>query len=178
MEDKKMRSYAVVPPLLLDAKQRRIAFQNRNGLLQPDELDSVHNERKLINVWSSMEHELFKEKYLSHPKNFGAIGQSFEHKSVPDCVHHYYLTKKAENYKQLLRKSRRTRNTRNNPNNKVSFKKYAKVINEMVATKPRGLKKIKLDFEKIENQVSKLTSNIKLTITKNSKNFPKHFKNN
>lgn len=113
-----MRSYAVIPPLLLDSKQRRIAFQNRNGLLQPEELEALHSERKLINVWSSNEHELFKEKYISHPKNFGAIGQSFEHKSVPDCVHHYYLTKKAENYKQLLRRSRRIR-SRNNPNNKV-----------------------------------------------------------
>lgn len=120
MEDKKMRSYAVIPPLLLDSKQRRIAFQNRNGLLQPEELEGLHSERKLINVWSSIEHELFKEKYISHPKNFGAIGQSFDHKSVPDCVHHYYLTKKAENYKQLLRRSRRIR-SRNNPNNKVNF---------------------------------------------------------
>ncbi|KAK2580262.1 hypothetical protein KPH14_012513 [Odynerus spinipes] len=121
MEDKKMRSYAVIPPLLLDTKQRRIAFQNRNGLLQPEELEALHSERKLINVWSSVEHELFKEKYLQHPKNFGAIAQSLEHKSVPDCVHHYYLTKKAENYKQLLRKSRqRTRSSRNNPNNKVN----------------------------------------------------------
>lgn len=116
-----MRSYAVIPPLLLDAKQRRIAFQNRNGLLQPEELEALHSERKLINVWSSVEHESFKEKYLQHPKNFGVIAQSLEHKSVPDCVHHYYLTKKAENYKQLLRKSRqRTRSSRNNPNNKVS----------------------------------------------------------
>ncbi|XP_034945061.1 uncharacterized protein Smr isoform X3 [Chelonus insularis] len=121
MEDKKMRSYAVIPPLLLDAKQRRIAFQNRNGLLQPEELEALHNERKLINVWSPPEHELFKEKYLQHPKSFGVIAQSLEHKSVPDCVHHYYLTKKAENYKQLLRKSRqRTRSSRNNPNNKVN----------------------------------------------------------
>ncbi|XP_063982207.1 nuclear receptor corepressor 2 isoform X2 [Diachasmimorpha longicaudata] len=121
MEDKKMRSYAVIPPLLLDAKQRRIAFQNRNGLLQPEELEALHSERKLINVWSAVEHELFKEKYLQHPKNFGAIAQNLEHKSVPDCVHHYYLTKKAENYKQLLRKSRqRTRSSRNNPNNKVN----------------------------------------------------------
>ncbi|XP_011702384.1 PREDICTED: nuclear receptor corepressor 1, partial [Wasmannia auropunctata] len=121
MEDKKMRSYAVIPPLLLDAKQRRIAFQNRNGLLQPEELEALHSERKLINVWSSVEHELFKEKYLQHPKNYGVIAQSLEHKSVPDCVHHYYLTKKAENYKQLLRKSRqRTRSSRNNPNNKVN----------------------------------------------------------
>lgn len=116
-----MRSYAVIPPLLLDSKQRRKAFHNRNGLLQVEELETLHSERKLINVWSSMEHELFKEKYLQHPKNFGAIASAFDHKSVNDCVQHYYLTKKTENYKQLLRKSRRTRSSRNNPNNKVKI---------------------------------------------------------
>lgn len=31
MEDKKMRSYAVIPPLMLDAKQRRCVFYNENG---------------------------------------------------------------------------------------------------------------------------------------------------
>lgn len=115
-----MRSHAVIPPLLLDARQRRIAFRNTNGLLQPEELEAVHNERKLINVWSATEHEMFKEKYVQHPKIFGAIAQSLDHKSAPDCVMHYYLTKKTENYKRLLRKSRfRTRSSRNNPNNKV-----------------------------------------------------------
>lgn len=120
MEDKKMRSYAVIPPLLLDTKQRRIAYQNRNGLLQAEELEALHNERKLINVWSPMEHELFKEKYLQHPKNFGVVAQSLEHKSAQDCVLHYYLTKTAENYKRLLRKSRQRTRSRNNPNNKVN----------------------------------------------------------
>jgi nuclear receptor co-repressor 1 len=33
MEDKKMRSYAVIPPLMLDSKQRRLVFQNENGSL-------------------------------------------------------------------------------------------------------------------------------------------------
>ena len=36
---------------------------------------------------------------------------------------------------------------------------------------------IKLDSEKIKIQVSKLTFNINLTITKNSRNFLKNFKN-
>lgn len=33
MEDKKMRSYAVIPPLMLDSRQRRLVFNNENGAL-------------------------------------------------------------------------------------------------------------------------------------------------
>lgn len=33
LEDKKMRSYAVIPPLMLDSEQKRYPFMNENGLL-------------------------------------------------------------------------------------------------------------------------------------------------
>jgi len=34
-----MRSYAVIPPLMLDAAQRRCVFYNENGALQDMEAD-------------------------------------------------------------------------------------------------------------------------------------------
>lgn len=39
MEDKKMRSYAVIPPLMLDARQRRCVFHNENGAFVDMETD-------------------------------------------------------------------------------------------------------------------------------------------
>ncbi|PSN49366.1 hypothetical protein C0J52_12218 [Blattella germanica] len=119
MEDKKMRSYAVVPPILLDARQRRVTYINNNGRIE--DFTAEYKERQLLNVWTASEHDIFKEKYLQHPKNFGVIKTYLDRKSVCDCVQHYYLSKKTENYKQLLRKSRqRTRASRNNPHGKPS----------------------------------------------------------
>lgn len=114
MEDKKMRSYAVIPPILLDAKERKVTYQNNNGHI--DDMEAEYKSRQYINIWTPSEKEIFKEKYLQHPKNFGVIASYLERKSVADCVQYYYLSKKTENYKQLLRKSRlRARSSRNNP---------------------------------------------------------------
>ncbi|TMW48840.1 hypothetical protein DOY81_006069 [Sarcophaga bullata] len=108
MEVRKMRSYAIIPPLMYDAHQRTYAYHNENGLIE--DMVAVHKERAKLNVWTTGEKDTFKEKFLQHPKNFGAIAASLDRKSAQDCVRYYYLSKKTENYKQLLRKSRqRTR---------------------------------------------------------------------
>ncbi|XP_078336139.1 uncharacterized protein LOC111132990 isoform X2 [Crassostrea virginica] len=101
-EDKKMRSYAVVPPMMLDARQRKLRYTNNNGRVEDPMAE--YEDRKFINVWTPQEKNIFKEKYLQHPKNFSYIAQFLERKSVADCVQYYYQTKKTENYKQLLRK--------------------------------------------------------------------------
>ncbi len=102
MEDKKMHSLAVIPPLLLPEDERRRKFANNNGLV----LDPLreYEERKFLNTWTEAEKEVFKEKFLQHPKNFGQIAQFLERKTVADCVQYYYLSKKTENYKQLMRR--------------------------------------------------------------------------
>ncbi|KAL9881792.1 nuclear receptor corepressor smrter isoform 4-T25 [Glossina fuscipes fuscipes] len=108
MEVRKMRSYAIIPPLMFNTYQRRCLYHNENGAVK--DMVAVHKERAVLNVWTAGEKEIFKEKFLQHPKNFGAIAASLDRKSAQDCVRYYYLSKKTENYKQLLRKSRqRTR---------------------------------------------------------------------
>ncbi|XP_055862801.1 serine/arginine repetitive matrix protein 2-like isoform X3 [Biomphalaria glabrata] len=102
-EEKKMRSLSVIPPVMLDARQRKKGFVNNNGLLE-DALE-VHKEaQNYMARWTEAERQIFKEKYLQNPKNFVVIASFLSQKSVPDCVQFYYLTKKSENYKQLLRK--------------------------------------------------------------------------
>ena len=118
MEDKKMHSLAVIPPLLLPTEDRKRKFTNNNGLI----LDPLkeYSERKFVNTWTEQEKEIFKEKFLLHPKNFGLIAQTLERKTVADCVQYYYLSKKTENYKQLLRKSKMGRGRRRQPGNSAS----------------------------------------------------------
>ena len=77
-EDKKMRSYAVIPPMLLDARQRKLRFHNNNGFIEDPK--NEHKERQNVNIWTEHEMEIFKDKYLQHPKNFGFISSFLEKK--------------------------------------------------------------------------------------------------
>lgn len=97
-----MRSYAVIPPLMLDSKQKRYSFINNNGLVT--DLPKAAKEDEYSNVWTDCEKEIFREKFLQHPKNFGIIASYLDKKTVCECVAYYYLSKKTEQYKRLLSK--------------------------------------------------------------------------
>ncbi|XP_073916880.1 nuclear receptor corepressor 2 isoform X2 [Castor canadensis] len=105
--EKQMRQLAVIPPMLYDADQQRIKFINMNGLM--DDPMKVYKDRQVMNMWSEQEKETFREKFTQHPKNFGLIASFLERKTVAECVLYYYLTKKNENYKSLVRRSYRRR---------------------------------------------------------------------
>jgi len=74
-----MFNLAVIPPMMLDARQRSHRFHNENGLIT-DPL-TVHSETMLrVQFWSPEERETFREKYVVHPKNFGYIASALENK--------------------------------------------------------------------------------------------------
>lgn len=113
-EDKKMRAYAVIPPILLEERKRRYRYDNQNGIL--DDPVAEYKENKNINIWTLSEREAFRDKFLQHPKNFVMIAGYLERKSVADCVHYYYSSKKKENYKLMVkRRIRRPRKPNNQP---------------------------------------------------------------
>ncbi|KAK6636597.1 hypothetical protein RUM43_010259 [Polyplax serrata] len=159
MEDKKMRSYAVIPPILLDSRQRKLKYVNNNGKLE--DFSREYKERQLLNFWTTAEHEVFKEKYLQHPKNFGLIASYLDRKNVCDCVQRYYHSKKQENYKQLLRKSRhgRTRSSRNNPNAKVNNSSAASATTLVDAVLSTTGVTTRLQREQLQKQEPKETTN-------------------
>lgn len=58
MEDKKMRSYAVIPPALLDSKIRNRRFTNTNGLIE-DPMQE-YKDKQFLNLWTDQEKDMFK----------------------------------------------------------------------------------------------------------------------
>ncbi|TSL28154.1 Nuclear receptor corepressor 1 [Bagarius yarrelli] len=109
--EKQMRQLSVIPPMMYDSEQRRVKFINMNGLM--DDPMKVYKSRQFMNVWTEHEKEIFKEKFVQHPKNFGLIASYLERKCVSDCVLYYYLTKKSQNYKTLVRRNYGSRRRRN-----------------------------------------------------------------
>ncbi|XP_044078045.1 nuclear receptor corepressor 1 isoform X2 [Siniperca chuatsi] len=109
--EKQMRQLSVIPPMMFDSEQRRVKFINMNGLM--DDPMKVYKARQFMNVWTEHEKEIFKEKFVQHPKNFSLIASYLERKCVADCVLYYYLTKKNHNYKTLVRRNYGRRRGRN-----------------------------------------------------------------
>ncbi len=73
-----MRNLAVIPPMMLDKYERRHFFNNNNGLIEDPMAE--YKERSSINIWSEAEKEIFREKYLQHPKNFAWIASFLDRK--------------------------------------------------------------------------------------------------
>ena len=67
------------------------------------------------------------KSYLIQKNLLFQIAPFLERKSVSECVQHYYLSKKTENYKQLLRKSTKLgrRRGRGNPANNAQVTFYS-----------------------------------------------------
>lgn len=175
LEDKKMRSYAVIPPLMLDAKERKNVYQNNNGHIV--DMEAVHKSRQFLNIWTAAEKEIFKEKYLQHPKNFYLIASCLDKKSVSDCVQYYYLSKKTENYKQLLKRSRqRTRHRPQKTNTGVDNLPPGVVTRHQ---KEQQLKTVaQQNYDSVDNNVTTSSNSVAGSITASATNNNNNSNNN
>jgi hypothetical protein len=106
-QDKKVKSYAVIPPMLEEMRSKKPKFFNRNGYVE--DIIAEYKEYQILNTWTDEEKDIFRENYLQHPKDFGLISRMATRKNVANCVHYYYLSKKSENYKQLLKRQQKRR---------------------------------------------------------------------
>ncbi|KER28615.1 hypothetical protein T265_04571 [Opisthorchis viverrini] len=101
-EMNKMKEYAIDPPMPLAPWQRRYRFIYQSGLVTDcrAQLQEEHD----LSKWTDDEKQIFRERFLATPKNFPSIASYLEGKTVAECIHYYYLSKKTERYKQLLKK--------------------------------------------------------------------------
>ena len=76
-----MRSLSVIPPMMLDARQRKMRFVNTNGLLE-DPLEIHKDAQKFQTRWTDADKQIFKEKYLQTPKNFVLIASFLPQKVI------------------------------------------------------------------------------------------------
>lgn len=115
-DDEKMRKLSVVPPILYDTWQRKHQYFNQNGLIK-DDVTLFYKDHAKLPYWSAEEKQIFIEKFTQSPKNFGYIAFFLPNKTTEECVQFYYMTKKTENYKNLLRKQNQPirRRARQNP---------------------------------------------------------------
>jgi len=92
---------AVITPMELDPHTRKFKYINYNGrVLDPR---ALHEERRLVSVWTEEEKELFLEKYLEYPKNFRRIASFFDNRSTNEVIAYYYQNKRELKLKRRVR---------------------------------------------------------------------------
>ncbi|VDP37185.1 unnamed protein product [Soboliphyme baturini] len=99
--------------MLLDVKSRSTwKYTNNNGF----STDPLAEHQALLDYfkisWTPEEKRIFTERFIQHGKNFAAVAMYLPRKTTADCVQFYYLTKKSEKYKNLLRRQHRRRGSR------------------------------------------------------------------
>lgn len=98
------RLSASIPDMILDPVERlNFKFLDSNNIVKDKTQWSERIKSDFFDNFSEKEHELFSEGFCLYPKRFGAISRHMGGlRSASDCVIHYYVTKKAVNYKQML----------------------------------------------------------------------------
>lgn len=100
-----MRSYAVIPPIMFDFRQRRLVFQNENG--SKVDMEAELSAYKTVNLWTSGEKEIFRDKYVQQAKNFGFIASNLERKNAQvskqgiNIIHVFQKKKKKKEKKRI-----------------------------------------------------------------------------
>ena len=113
-EQRKCQTWANVPSMILDPKERQQAkFINNNRCVSDPE--SFYDFNNDVNIdWTTQERDNFYELFKSFPKKFGKIAEHLKDKSANDCVIYYYQNnywkQEPENMFRKVNKSLRARN--------------------------------------------------------------------
>ncbi|KAH9375617.1 hypothetical protein HPB48_016048 [Haemaphysalis longicornis] len=97
------RNCAIIPPLLTDQAEAPVPRRLRTSGSGP--VGGAETEPP-DHVWDDRERKISRENFIENLKQFGVTASYLDKKSVADCIHYCYLSKKRENYKQFMCKPR------------------------------------------------------------------------
>ena len=104
-----LQEYAIDPPVTLAPWEKSYHFLcTAHRIVDPK---AEHLRAQSLEKWTKEDKIRFKERFLATPKNFTTIAASLD-KTVAECIHYYYLSKKAEDYKGLVKKHSTSRRRR------------------------------------------------------------------
>ncbi|CAG9540398.1 unnamed protein product, partial [Cercopithifilaria johnstoni] len=107
-EYKRRRAAAALPPMMMNSRMRNAPFYvDLNGVVADALGDHNAHIEYFLEKWTDDEKQTFREQTVTYGKNFAAVAEFLDRKSVKDCVLYYYLTKKRQNYKALMGKKRK-----------------------------------------------------------------------
>lgn len=101
---KAKRLSAKIPDLILDPVERQsFIFMDSNNIVHDKEKWASRIKTDFMDNFTEKEHDAFCEAFCRAPKRFGEISRLIGGlRSAEECVVHYYMTKKAVNYKYLV----------------------------------------------------------------------------
>lgn len=98
---------AEVPNMIIDTHDQ-LHFQDTNRLLRTrEEILTAYNYYKPADDWTPEEQEVFIEAYINNPKQWYKIAAEVKTRDTKACILHYYMTKKAEKYKERMNRGKR-----------------------------------------------------------------------
>lgn len=120
---KAKRVSADIPDLYLDPVDiQTYKFMDSNNIVHDKDAWAQRIHSDFVDNFTEKEHDLFTEAFCRAPKRFGEISRQIGGLRTPqECVLHYYMTKKAVNYKILVSQYKK-KASRKNPRKKSKSK--------------------------------------------------------
>ncbi|GMR58124.1 hypothetical protein PMAYCL1PPCAC_28319, partial [Pristionchus mayeri] len=81
---------------------RALYILQNSGYDYKKALATIAARKPVREEWSDEDNQLFRQAYALYGKNFQRIRQTMPHRSMCSIIHHYYSTKKQQDYKSLV----------------------------------------------------------------------------
>lgn len=120
------RVSAKIPDQIIDPLEKEtLKFMDSNNIVHDKDAWTARIKTDFMDTFTEREHDLFCEAFCRFPKRFGQISRFMGGvRDAEECVVHYYMTKKAVNYKFMVsqfKKKTSKKTTRRKPKAKTTL---------------------------------------------------------